>query len=501
MKSPSNANKRQKLGLKDFSDSKVLSDITIRYGAIGERIFDAHRIVLSSKSYWFKAAFTGGFAESSVRDITLKEDDPDSLKTMLNFAYDEASLHSDELAKGTPLEAAQEVAPFGRDSFLHLMAKTGSSAVNEFGLLGTVCDQPYLEHTPSRNHASPLSTSATQLIRVIIALALYVETPHPPYLPTMPETTKVVPLTCHGHSRPVPHIHFSSLVDEDQYYIISACKDNNPMLRDGVTGDWIGTFLGHKGAVWQARLSSDASLAATASADFSAKVWDTHTGEALHTLSHNHIVRAVAFPNQPHPQILATGGMEKKLRIYDLSRSDATSFEIGAGVHTGTIKSIVWTSDPNVIITAAEDKKVRWWDLRQESTIGEHAVEGTVGSCELDNTSSEGILSVAAGNSAYFFNSQSPGSLIKSIKTPYEIASVALHNGERKFVTGGSNQNDTWVRVWDFNEEKELETNKGHHGPIWSASFSPDGKLYATGSEDGTVKLWKFTSGPYGLWK
>ncbi|KAF2113929.1 serine/threonine kinase receptor associated protein-like protein [Lophiotrema nucula] len=318
------------------------------------------------------------------------------------------------------------------------------------------------------------------------------------------ETTKVVPLTCHGHSRPVPHIHFSSIVDEDQYYLISACKDMNPMLRDGVTGDWIGTFLGHKGAVWQSRLSSDASFAATGSADFSAKVWDTHTGEALHTLQHNHIVRAVAFPNQPRPQIIATGGMEKKLRIFDLSDSAAAtapSYEIGAGVHSGTIKSIVWTADSNIIITAAEDKKIRWWDLRTQSTIGEYAVEGAVGTCELDNTSSDGILNVAAGNSAYFFDSNTPGSLIKSIKTPYEIASVALHSGEGKFVTGGSSQNDTWVRVWDFNDGKELETNKGHHGPIWSVSFSPDGKLYATGSEDGTIKLWKFTSGAYGLWR
>lgn len=81
-----------------------------------------------------------------------------------------------------------------------------------------------------------------------------------------------VPLTCHGHSRPITHISFSSIVGEkgDEYYLISSCKDNNPMLRDGMTGDWIGTFFGHKGAVWQARLSADASLAATASADFTA---------------------------------------------------------------------------------------------------------------------------------------------------------------------------------------------------------------------------------------
>lgn len=296
------------------------------------------------------------------------------------------------------------------------------------------------------------------------------------------------------------------------------------MLRDGLTGDWIGTFIGHKGAVWSARLSSDATLAATGSADFSAKVWDTFTGETLATLQHNHIVRAVAFPPQEKPQVLATGGMEKKLRVYDMSRASNSvagangvngggggasgaeavtpSYEIGDGEHQGAIKSIVWSRDPNILTTAADDKKIRWWDLRARSSIAAYDIDALPTSCELNGGlggAAGGTVTVAAGKNVYFFDGGRPGQLIKHIKTGREVASVALNGDAKRFVTG--NPGDTWVHVWDLESEQELETGKGHHGPVWTTCFSPDGKLYATGSEDGTVKLWKFTTGPYGLWR
>lgn len=64
-------------------------------------------------------------------------------------------------------------------------------------------------------------------------------------------------------------------------------------------------YLALQGAVWSCVLNDSALLCATASADFSARVWDACSGNQLQEFAHSHIVRSTAFSR--HSNRLATG--------------------------------------------------------------------------------------------------------------------------------------------------------------------------------------------------
>ncbi|KAI8485540.1 hypothetical protein Bbelb_367340 [Branchiostoma belcheri] len=299
------------------------------------------------------------------------------------------------------------------------------------------------------------------------------------------------PLSCSGHTRPVVKLAFSRLTPYG-YFLISACKDGKPMLRQGDTGDWIGTFLGHKGAVWGATLNDDATRAATGAADFTAKVWDAVSGEETATFSHKHIVKSVDF-SKDSSQLL-TGGNEKLLKIFDLNKPEADPVVFTG--HSNYVKDALFLPDGKRLVSGGDDKTVRMWDVASQTEVKKLEFDSIV--TDMSLTKDGSILVVTNGRTVSFFNADSLEKL-KSYSTPSHVYSASLNEDKGSYVIGGE---DFKLYKFDYETGSELESYKGHFGPVHCVRFSPDGELYASGSEDGTLRLWQTNVGTtYGLWK
>jgi serine-threonine kinase receptor-associated protein len=311
---------------------------------------------------------------------------------------------------------------------------------------------------------------------------------------------KQIPIVCPGHTRPLAELQYISVQEDgqDRTFLLSACHDRMPMMRDASTGDWIGTWAGHKGAVWSCQVDATCSLAATASGDFSAKVWDAITGNSLMDLPHKHIVKTCVF--SPNSRRLATGGKESIVRVYELTElllnKDASKTPAVEIKQQSPVTKLAFLSD-TLLLAACQNGKIYLWDTAANGAATLKHTFDTGATAEIRdmevrtiNNHQQTILTVAAGDTVFFFDTATHV-LLHQYKMPIhfkEEGGATLHPSGHTFVAGGS---DLWVRVFDFATGRELECHKGHHGPIRCVRYSPDGKSYASGSEDGTIRLWK----------
>lgn len=302
-----------------------------------------------------------------------------------------------------------------------------------------------------------------------------------------------LPLVCPGHKRGIVELQYSPPGTEG-VFLISACLDGTPMLRDGTSGDWVGSFMGHKGAVWGACISSDAALAATAGADFTARLWDAVTGVCKTVLTQKHICKSVAF--SADNSRLLTAGNTNSINIYDVTIPDDSPITLLTPKDNAktTVKLARYVrSGSDVVVSATsgdkEEKVVSIWDVRSGAVertlpLGSVAKSGQI--------SPDGnFLSITGDDSTLSVYNLEKMERIMQIPVPQytESASLRFPNMDM-MVTGGQ---DLTVRRFEIGADGtpvEAETNRGHHGPVWVLRFAPDGESYASGSDDGTIRIW-----------
>lgn len=159
--------------------------------------------------------------------------------------------------------------------------------------------------------------------------------------------------------------------------------------------------------------------------------------------------------------------------------------------HLYGIKSLDFSSDGQLIVTGGEDSKVKLWNASSGFcfvTFSEHVAPVTgvrfvgkgagkaVLSCSLDGT-------VRAHDLLRYRN-------FRTLTTPQpaQFTSLAVDLSGEVVCAGAMDPFN--IYVWSLQTGRLLDVLSGHEGPIACLDFSPTSSTLASGSWDGTLKLW-----------
>jgi serine-threonine kinase receptor-associated protein len=343
------------------------------------------------------------------------------------------------------------------------------------------------------------------------------------------------PVVCTGHSRPVTTARYSPATAHG-YFLATSGHDGVPMLRDGATGDWIGSFSGHRGTVWCSRFSKWGVHIITASADRTARVWDVAMGTEMLAIPHAGIVRGCAFTHDGY-RVVTTDGAG--VRLTDL-KAEATAAAATKAPRAApaapagpALGWVVPTNDPNVVASAALPGdaeaadaaatagagQVLLWDLRTAAPVRALATAGPVVALAAD--AAERIVTISTADSVTVLadiptSSVAPAAAAAaaaksaragpaaSALSACELLTVAVRSARGPVaaaaysVADGADAGAGRVAVavgdavlgFDARTGALLFENCGHSGRVLSVDFAPAGGAVASASEDGNVFIW-----------
>lgn len=214
----------------------------------------------------------------------------------------------------------------------------------------------------------------------------------------------------------------------------------------------------HRWRVRAVAISVDGTRVVSASSDKTLCVWDAVDGHPLATLTgHTSEVHDVAFVDATK---VVSGSADKSLRVWDINAGDATYVHEGA--HGKEVTAVA--ASGSYVVSASADKSVKLWGCDGDALIAVRTLSGHT----------DAITAVAMARDG--------GSLAS-----------ASYDGS--------------VRLWSLPDGEELHILlAGHAVPadgrssglpaaVTAVAFAPDGRVLASGLNDGTLLLWSKATG------
>ncbi len=285
-----------------------------------------------------------------------------------------------------------------------------------------------------------------------------------------------------GHDQGVRDVAFSP----DGQELVSASMDNTVKVWDVASASEVRTLLGHTGPVWKVVVSPDGKQIVSCSGDGTVRIWDKASGREIRQIrAHEKAAYSVALsPNGTH---IASGSVEE-VKVWDAS----TGEELLRIPVQGYVHYVAFSPDGTRIAAAESNHLI----LILDASTGEELMsltghEWLVSTVRFTPDGTR-IISGAYDGTVRIWDSATGAQLHTLLGHKNgNIESLAISPDGKRIVSGSFAS----VKMWDLETGAELMTISGKQA--LGLAFSPDGKIIAGASNQGTgITLWKTGSGP-----
>jgi WD40 repeat protein len=270
--------------------------------------------------------------------------------------------------------------------------------------------------------------------------------------------------------------------------VLTGSADKTARLWDSQSGQLLATLQGHEGSVLSVAFSPDGSRILTASVDKTARLWDSQSGQLLVTLQgHEDSVWRAGF--SPDGSRILTGSADKTACLWDSRSGQLLATFPG---YDGADLSAAFSPDGSRFLTSTFAYTVRVWDSRSAQLLATLQGHNDKISSMAFSPDGSRVLTASDDDTARLWDSQSGQPLVILEGHEAGVVSAAFSPDGSRVATAS---NDSTARLWDSRSGQLLATLKGHTNMVWSAAFSPDGARVLTASLDNTPRLWDSQSG------
>ena len=249
----------------------------------------------------------------------------------------------------------------------------------------------------------------------------------------------------------------------------------------------------------QLAFSPDSKTVARANQNGEIQVWDVNTGEELSSFRTKHTHGATTLAFSSDSSILASG-QGKTIKLWDTFNftelSDCIDTDTGiitmvlspnGGTLTGVSGFTLKIKSGIDSVIESVRGRLHVWETHTGNKLSEVPVESHIGDVpEHPGANFNGFSSIGMYGSTVFS------------KNGHMLATVINKRGDHMLLTHPNSEwadNQFTVHLWAVPYEKSHATLKGHIKKINVLAFTPNGKMIASGSDDGTIRLWDTSTG------